>query len=196
MVGSTTGGPDQIFITDFTGSGVGSQPLPGTKNGAFGREFGVSGLNSAINNYNTTVANQPTPAGQQLISSGLFNLSELQLMGAVAPPLSPAPSDQLTFPWVKAFDFRLSWTHTFAERFKIEPSVGIFNIFNFANYNLPPGAISGWLNEGASSINSVHRTIQPGETGPEADTFRVGNGTGVFGLGSPRAIEFGLRFTF
>ena len=29
-----------------------------------------------------------------------------------------------------------------------------------------------------------------------SDTFRVGAGTGVFGLGSPRAMEFGLKITF
>ena len=63
----------------------------------------------------------------------------------MAPTLTTAPADQLTFPWVKAFDFRLSWSHTFHERFKIEPSVGIFNIFNFSNFNLPPGAMNGWL---------------------------------------------------
>jgi hypothetical protein len=195
IVGST-GSAGQIFQTDFTGSGVGSQPLPGTTNGSFERDFGVNGLNAAISRYNANQAGQPTPAGQQLVSSGLFTASQLAAIGAVAPSLNPASPDQLLFPWVKAFDFRLSWSHTFHERIKIEPSLGIFNIFNFANFNLPPGAMSGWLDEGGSSINSVHTHVQPGETGPESDTFRVGNGTGVFGLGSPRAMEFGLRVTF
>jgi hypothetical protein len=81
------------------------------------------------------------------------------------------------------------------ERVKIEPSVGIFNIFNFANFNLPPGAMNGWLTAG-SSINSTNTHIQPLQTGPQSDIFRVGNGTGVFGLGSPRAMEWGLRLTF
>jgi hypothetical protein len=198
IVGST-GTPGQIFQTDFTGSGVGSQPLPGTTNGSFMRNFGVSGLNAAISHYNTTVAGQATPAGQVLISNGLFTLTQLQQIGAVAPTLPTAPSDQLVFPWVKAFDFRLSWSHAFHERIRLEPSVGIFNIFNFSNFNLPPGAINGWLDAG-SSINSVHTHIQCPlgvcETGPESNTFRVGNGTGVFGLGSPRAVEWGLRLTF
>jgi hypothetical protein len=202
VVGNT-GNLGDIFQTDFTGSGIGSNPMPGTKNGAFMRTFGLGGLNSAINNYNSTVANQPTPAGQMLISNHLFTLSQLQAIGAVAPPLANAPADQLTFPWVKAFDFRLSWVHKFADRFTIEPSVGVFNLFNFANFNLPPGTISGWLSEtcnlcspGASSINTTHTTIQAGATAPESNTFRVGNGTGVFGLGSPRVMEWGLRFSF
>ena len=94
---------------------------------------------------------------------------------------------------MKAFDFRLSWSHTFAERVKIEPSLGIFNLFNFANFNLPPGAMNGWLDAG-SSINSV--ATHGNGAAPPSDLFRVGNGTGVFGLGSPRAMEFGLRLTF
>jgi len=202
IVGNT-GNLGDIFQTDFTGSGIGSNPLPGTKNGAFMRSFGLSGLNNTINNYNSTVANQATPAGEMLIKNGLFTLAQLQTIGAVAPTLAAAPADQLTFPWLKAFDFRLSWRHTFHERVTIEPSVGAFNIFNFANFNLPPGTISGWLSEtcalcspGASSINTTHTRVQAGETGPESDTFRVGNGTGVFGLGSPRALEWGLRVTF
>jgi len=194
IVGST-GTSGQIFQTDFSGSGFVSQPLPGTTNGSFGRDFGLSGLNNAISRYNTTVAGQPTPAGQALISNGLFSAAQLVSLGGVAPTLATAPADQLTFPWVKAFDFRLSWSHTFHERVKVEPSVGIFNLFNFANFNLPPGAMNGWLDNG-SSINSIHTQTQPGETGPESDVFRVGNGTGVFGLGSPRAIEWGLRVTF
>ena len=203
IVGSVTGA-GQIFQTDFSGSGFISQPLPGTRNGSFGRDFGVNGLNAAISKFNTTIDGQPTPAGQVLISNGLFTALQLAQIGAVAGglnaqnpgqpnPLSPAPADQLTFPWVKAFDFRLSWGHTFAERVKIEPSVGIFNLFNFANFNLPPGAMNGWLNA-PSSINSV--ATHANGAAPPSDLFRVGNGTGVFGLGSPRAMEFGLRLTF
>jgi hypothetical protein len=202
IVGNT-GNLGDIFQTDFTGSGIGSNPLPGTRNGSFERDFGLSGLNAAIAHYNATVANTATPAGQVLINSGLFTLTQLQTIGAVAPSLAAAPSDQLTFPWLKAFDFRLSWTHTFHDRVTIEPSLGVFNIFNFANFNLPPGTINGWLQETCtlcspitSSINTTHTITQPGETGPEANTFRVGNGTGVFGLGSPRVMEWGLRVSF
>jgi Carboxypeptidase regulatory-like domain len=195
IVGSS-GTPGQIFQTDFTGSGVGSNPLPGTKNGAFMREFGLKGLNGEISSYNTAVAGQATPAGQSLLNSGLFTVQQLTAIGAVAPTLAPAPHDQLLFPWLKVFDFRLNWAHTFYERYTLQPSVAFFNVFNLANFNLPPGTMTGWLNQGASSINSVHMHTQPGETGPESDTFRVGNGSGIFALGAPRAIEWGLKLTF
>lgn len=185
-----TGSGGQIFQTDFTGSGSYSDPLPGTTNGSFGRDFGVNGLNSRITNYNNTVATQATAAGQQLINANLFTFSQLQSIGATPPVLSTAPSNQLIFPWLKATDFRISWKHTFMERLSIEPNVGFYNVFNFANFNLPPGAITGWLDEGAGSINSVQKGSQ------SAIPFRVGAGTGVFGLGAPRAIEWGMRVTF
>src|SRR5271157_1691032 len=185
-----TGTLGQIFQTDFTGSGVWSDPLPGTKNGAFMRQFGVSGLNAAINNYNQTVANQATPAGQVLISNNLFSLSQLQAIGAVAPTLTPAPANQMVFPWLKALDFKLGWRYRIRERLTIEPGIGFYNVFNFANSNLPPGTMTGWLNEGGSSINSVVKGSS------SAQTFRVGAGTGVFALGAPRVTEFGLRLSF
>ncbi len=185
IVGNT-GAPGDIFRTDFTGDGSTSDPLPGTTNGSFGRDFGVSGLNAAINNYNNTVANKPTPAGQVLISNNLFTADQLFLLGGVAPTLTAAPSDQAPFRWLRAFDFKLSWTHTFHEKVTLEPSVGFFNVFNFANFDLPPGTMTGWLNAGSGSINSTTK----------ANDFRVGQGTGVFGLGAPRVMEFGMRFTF
>src|SRR4029077_9785476 len=72
IVGSNGSG-GQIFQTDFSGSGFISQPMPGTTNGSFQRDFGVAGLNTAISRYNSTFARQPTPAGAGLVSDGLFS---------------------------------------------------------------------------------------------------------------------------
>jgi hypothetical protein len=203
VVGNTQSG-GQIFQTDFTGGGAASEPIPGTTNGSFMRDFDVNGLNAVISKYNTTQGNQPTPAGQQLISSGLFNAQQLQTIGLVAPLLASAPQNQLTFPWVKAFDFKLDWVHTFKDKVTITPSIGFYNLFNFSNFNLPPGAMTGWLNQllpdGTplnnfnNSINSTPKSLVG--TSVASDAFRVGAGTGVFGLGSPRAMEFGLKVTF
>jgi hypothetical protein len=95
-------------------------------------------------------------------------------------------------------DFKLSWSHRFAEHVTVEPSLGIYNLFNFTNYNIPPSAMNAWVDAGGagSSVNSVHTTPQPGEIGPESLVYRTGLGTGVFGLGSPRVMEFGMRLTF
>ena len=195
IVGSNGSG-GQIFQTDFTGGGVYSQPLPGTKNGSFGHEVSITSLNQAISKYDATTAGQPTPAGQVLISNNLFTAAQLAQIGAVAPQVAPASSDQLTFPWTKVVDFKVAWPHKFKERFVIEPSVGFYNIFNFANFNQPPSVMSGWLTSGGGSINSTHTTLQTGQNSIQSDQFRVGAGTGVFGLASPRVAEFALKVTF
>jgi len=187
-----TGSPGQIFIDDFTGSGTittGGSPIPGTKFGSFGRDVGVAGLTQLINNYNQNVANNPTPAGQVLISNGLMTQAQLQALGGVAQPVALPPPGQVGFGWLRATDLKLAWRHTFAERFTIEPNVGFYNIFNFANFNLPPNTMNGLLNgAGSGSINGTDHAAQ--------ESFRVGNGTGVYSLGSQRQIEFGLRLTF
>jgi Carboxypeptidase regulatory-like domain len=182
--------PGQIYQTDFTGSGIFDQPMPGTSNGSFMRQFGVTGLNDAINRYNAIYGNQPTPAGQKLVTAGLFTVAQLQQIGAVAPIVTQAPANQLLFPWVRALDFKASWVHHLGEQFVIEPSVGFFNIANFSNFNQPPGMMTAWLTQGSGSLNSIAAGTQ------SAQSFRVGNGTGVFGLGSPRVLEFGLHLTF
>jgi hypothetical protein len=193
IVGST-GSAGQIFQTDFTGSGFVSDPLPGTKNGAFGRSLNVNGLNNAISSYNTSQGNLPTPAGQQLVAAGLFTPGQLADVGLVAPLLSPAPPNQLPFTWTKALDFKIAWEGKIKERFTIEPSVGFYNLFNFSNYDLPPGVMTGWLNQGSNSINSTAKGFNG--TSVQSDSYRVGVGTGVFGLGGPRVMEFQLKISF
>src|SRR5204863_6456191 len=74
-----------------------------------------------------------------LISNGLMTLDQLQALGGVAQPITNAPVNQVDFTWLNALDMRVAWRHTFRERFTVEPSVGVFNLFNFANFNLPPG---------------------------------------------------------
>ncbi|HEY1677882.1 MAG TPA: TonB-dependent receptor [Candidatus Sulfotelmatobacter sp.] len=183
-----TGSDGDIFRTDFTGDGSVQDPLPGTKLGAFDRSVNAAGLTNLINNYNTTQGNQPTPAGNVLIANGVMMLAQLQALGGVSPMISPPPTGQVNFGWLRATDLRLAWRRTFMERFTIEPSMGVFNLFNFANFNLLPEVMTGLLNGSTQSLN--------GTTAANQGSLRVGNGTGVYSLGSPRQLEFGLRLTF
>jgi hypothetical protein len=120
---------------------------------------------------------------------------------AVSPNIDPAPAGQVNFTWLRALDLKLAWQHTFHDRFMIEPSVGFYNLPNFSNFNLPPNTMNGILfGAGNGSINGTTRggghcdPNDPNACGNNA--FRVGNGTGVYGLGAQRQIEFGLRFVF
>ena len=194
-------GTAAIFQTDFTGDGTTQDILPGTNVGAFDRSVTPGNENNVINNYNANVAGHLTPAGQALVNAGLFTQAELVSLGAVAPQVAPAPNGQVGSDWLRVFDFKLSWIgkHSFGDHVvEFEPSVGIFNVFNFANFDLPPNTLSGLLTQCSTTpctsintggtINSTDYLNQVGQ--------RVGTGTGVFSEGAPRTFEFGLRISF
>jgi hypothetical protein len=188
IVPVTGSGAGEIFRTDFTGDGTVADLLPGTKVGDFNRGISAAGLAAAIQRYNNTVANQPTPAGQVLIANGLFTLAQLQALGGVAPTIPAPPAGQVGVSSLRAFDLKLSWNRKFGERLEIEPNVGFYNVFNFANWDLPPNILSGLLTGAPGSVN--------GTTQADRVINRVGLGTGVFALGAPRSIEFGTRIAF
>ena len=181
-------GDGEIFRTDFTGDGTIQDLVPGTKNGAFMRGVSPGGLGKVISNYNQNTAGQPTPAGQVLISNGLFTVSQLQAMGAVAPSLPAPVSGAVGLAWLKDVDMSLRWKYRIKETVTIEPGIGFFNIFNFANFDLPPNVLSPYLTGAPGNIG--------GTTYAGTQNVRVGAGTGVYGLGAPRATEFSLKITF
>jgi Carboxypeptidase regulatory-like domain len=187
-VPNTGSGPGEIFRTDFTGDGTVQDPLPGTQVGSYGRNVGYGGLAGAISNYNSTTANNATPAGQMLISNNLFTLAQLQALGGVAPTIAPPVAGQVPMFGLKTFDLRLSWVRKFHERLTVEPSVSFFNVFNFANFDLPQSTLNPLLTGAPGSVNGTTYTDQT--------TQRVGVGTGVYSLGAPRVIEWGLKLTF
>jgi hypothetical protein len=201
-----TGAPGGLFQTDLTGDGTGDGTigsnggvgdlLPGTNLGGFGRSFGVNGLNQLISNFNNNMVGQVTPAGQVLINNGLFTLAQLQTLGGVIggqstggfTGLALAPGGAVGQAWLKTFDLSLSWGYKFKDRVELRPGVSIFNLFNFANFDGPAAPFSGILDGSAGSPN--------GTTNPQPNDLRLGLGSGVNALGSPRVVEFSLKLTF
>ena len=186
--------PGEIFRTDFTGDGtvddlINSAATGIGKPGTFNHGVSKSGLVNQINQFNNTFGNGSTltPAGQALVSAGLFTTNQLVALGAVIPSIPIAPPHNSGNTWQKDIDTVLSWPFRIKDRLTIEPSVSFFNLFNFAQYTPLVG-----LTGGSGSINGTVGGFAP----DTHDGVRIGTGSGVFASGAPRQTEFGLRLEF
>ncbi len=198
------GEPGEIFRTDVTGDGTVGYPaaeggdiVPGSNVGSFGRSISPGNLNSFINNYNSKYAGQLTPAGQALVTANLFTSSQLLALGAETPTIASAPAGNVGMGWLRSVDFRFAWPVTIRERFTIEPSITAFNMFNFANFDTSVNSLSGILQAApGSSVNNVTGFSANCPSGTCRTGDRIGPGSGIFSLGSPRELEFGLKVRF
>jgi Carboxypeptidase regulatory-like domain len=192
--------PAEIFYTDLTGDGTGGDLLPGTKLGAFGRSIKVGDLNNVIGKFNSNSAGRLTPAGQALVSAGLFSVTQLQQLGAVVPTIPLAPAGEVGLDNFVANDLRLSYSFHVARLWKglgenilLEPTPDVYNVANKANFDPPAGFITSPLRGALDGIPGTVNGTTPA-TRPSSD--RYGLGTGVFSQGVPRAIEIGMRLSF
>ena len=71
----------QIFQSDLTGDGTTGDVLPGTNIGSFGRSVNRKNINNYIDAYNSKYAGQLTPAGQALVTAGLFTATSIATIG-------------------------------------------------------------------------------------------------------------------
>jgi hypothetical protein len=204
FVPNTNLGPGEIFRTDFTGDGTVQDLVPGTRVGSFDRKINASNINRVLTNYDNNVALQLTPAGQVLVQNGLFTPTQLGVgnslcynnpnnqpvhaLCAIAPPVPLAPANQVELSWLRALDIKVAWSYAIRKGIRIQPSAGFYNLFNFANFDLPGAALNGLLTGAAGEIN--------GTTPMGHNVDRVGIGTGVYSLGAPRQIEFGVLLSF
>jgi hypothetical protein len=204
---NTTGGPADLLQLDTAGDGqTGIAPIPGSNIGSFGRDVAPGDLNKFLQQYSSKSGNQLTPAGQALVSAGLFTQAQLQALCAITPSLAPinncgtafpnlqiqpAPAGQVNNGNFFTFDLRLGWSirpvHRW-ERFRFEPQVAFYNLFNHRNYNSPTSLLTGVLDGAPGSVN--------GTTAAQRAPNEIGLGSGVFALGAPRSIEFGAKVSF
>ena len=187
---ATTG---QIFQTDLTGDGTMGDILPGTNLGAFGRSVNPGNINKYIDAYNSKYADQLTPAGQALVSAGLMTAGQLQQLGAVTPTLADAPPGQVGMGGLFTADLGLTYIAKIRENVTLQPSITFYNVTNSQNFDQGSSLLSGTL----QPVNAPAGTTGfANDTTYGQRTTRVTLGSGLYGLGGPRVIEFGLKLTF
>jgi hypothetical protein len=207
-----TGSAGGIFVSDVTGDGTGDgsfasngsfgDVLPGTNVGSFGHGVSTNNINEVISDYNHNSVGQTTPAGQALITNGLFTLQQLQSLGGVQggtaqggyAPIATPPHDEAGMGWLRALDVSLNWAYKIRDRFEVQPGVSFFNVMNLSNFDGPSNPLSGALTGTCGSINGTGGANCFPDSQPSSN--RLGLGTGVFALGSPRALEFSLKLSF
>jgi carboxypeptidase family protein len=189
----TFAGANGIFTTDVNGdggTGAGSPRgdlLPGTQIGDLGRSIKSFGeLNQIITAFNNNVAGALTPAGQALVDAGIFTQDQMRALGGVVKPIALVPEGN-PWPFQNHFnlDLRMSRPIAITERFKIEPSADIFNLFN--NNNLGVYGVTSALNGSFGSLNFDYS--DPTDRSELNRLVRTR-------LKSNRLIQVGVRFTF
>jgi len=201
-----------IFTSDLTGDGTfagdtkGARGdlLPGSNLGSFGRDFGVSGLNALITNYNNNIAGKTlTPAGLALVNAGLFTQAQLLALGATPQPIALAPNGQVGLDSFFTFDVRLGWVihpnkffRAMPERVVVEPQIQFFNLFNRQNFDSPSQPLSGVLLSQAACPAPCSAGTTINSTTQALRTNLTSIGSGVFALGAPRQMEWGIKVSF
>ena len=191
--GNSTG---EIFMSDLTGDGTTQDILPGVKPGAFMRSVTPHNLATVIANYNSTAAGRFTPAGYALLNNGLLTPAQLTALGGVTRTIAPPVANNVGNGTLKTFDLVLGRpikVGKWGERFSLDPTVSFFNLFNFANY----GEVTGNLNAAvqSGSANGTDNSYSSSDA-YNRNALRAGNGSGVFGQGTSRVIEYGLKINF
>jgi hypothetical protein len=192
-LGGAVSSSNGIFGTDLNGDGgTGSgsprgDVLPGTRIGQLGRDVSsLKQLNQIIQNFNTNYAGKITPAGQALITAGLFTQAQLVALKAVTQtiPLIPGSAPN---PWHDLFttDLRFDRPIKFRDgRFRATPFMDVINLFNHA-----PSGLYGGLNTRFGSLNFDYANASPGQQASD-ETFARGRINGT------RQLQFGARFDF
>jgi hypothetical protein len=182
-----------IFTTDINGDGNigGTTPradlLPGTQIGALGRSISsFAQLNAIIRNFNANFAGRLTPQGQRLVAAGIFSEAQLRALGAFIRPITEVPESN-PWPFEKIFsvDMRITRPIRIKERYVIEPSLSIFNLFN--NTPIANGGYAGLQPFNFGALNFPYTTAAQ-----RASLTQDVRGRAI----DTRSLQFGIRFTF
>ncbi len=193
--------PGEIFRSDITGDGTTGDVAPGTVPGSYMHSVKGAGLNSYIQSYNATQANQPTPAGQALVNAGLFTTGQLQSLGAVQQQIALAPANPLPNSAFRAFDASVTYPIRLSkirEGLSLEPGVSMFNVGNLSNFGLLTNGSYTLANtaDAGGTVGVVNNYINGPNTRAVQDGVRTQRSAGTYDQGAPRSTEFQLKLNF
>jgi hypothetical protein len=191
-------GNSQIYKTDVDGDGTTGDLLPGTSIGYYMHQIKGRGLAKLIDNYNTAQAGTLTPAGQALVSAGLFTNSQLVALGAVKQKLAPAPAHPLQNAATRTLDVSARYPINFKrlrEGLQLTPSVTIYNAANMGNFTAF-GTLADTTVDPTTLSSSTY--LNGANTQKNLNFNRVlrGSGNGTFDQGGSRSTEFNLKLEF
>lgn len=199
ILDNLSGEGGQLFQTDLFGQGntnpsfTPGQLAPGTEPGAYMRQYKGRSLNNYINYFNNTFAGTFTPAGQQVVNSGVLSAAQLTAVGGVVQPLAPAPAKALENGSLSEIDANFQYPiklSRFREGLSLIPSVAFYNVANFANYGRVNSTLLNTADAGTSGYLNGPSTFA------DRGQFRLERGSGTFNLGGPRTAEFQLKLNF
>ena len=196
--GSTSTG--QIFQTDVTGDGTTGDPAPGTLPGYYGRQIKGNNLQSFINGFNATQANNLTPAGKAVAASGLITAPQLIALKAAIQPLANLPNSNpaINAPAFRSMDANFSYPirlNRLREGMSLEPAIAFYNVGNFSNFGVGTNTLTNTTSAGGATNNGSSSFTGAND---QATLFnrRILRGTGTFDQGAPRTTEFQLKLNF
>jgi hypothetical protein len=194
-----SGDPGEIFRTDVTGDGSTGDLVPGTLPGDYMHRVKGSGLNRLINNYNSSHAGQPTPAGQALISAGLLSVQQLQALNGVQQQIATVPTTPIGNPAFRAFDATISYPihlSRLREGLSLEPAVSMYNLANMSNFGRLSGILANTTTAGGPVGTTNSFLNGPNNQAVYDGSPRTQRGSGTFAAGAPRTTEFQLKLNF
>jgi len=193
-----SGDAGEIFRSDVTGDGTTGDLVPGTLPGDYMHAVKGGGLNKLINNYNATSAGQLTPAGQALVTAGLFTPTQLKALNAVQQQIATTPTQPLSNPAFRTFDASASYPVKLSrirEGVSLEPAVSVYNVFNMANFDVLSGTLAN-VNTAGGNVGTANNFLNGPNNAAIQNGLRTQRGSGTFASGAPRTMEFQLKLNF
>lgn len=196
------GGAGNIFQSDLNGDGTSGDLLPSSVPGDYMHRIKPNNIAQYISQFNGQYANRLTPAGQVLVTNGLFTTSQMvALKGAIRPIANPASYRSYANPDFRALDVNASYPirlARFREGMSLEPAIAFYNVGNFSNFGTLNGSLTN-VDDGSIDSNNTNQNLSS-LTGPNRydvqNGLRTSRGSGTFNQGSPRTTEFQLKLNF